>query len=113
MTTKDLSFEEQPVSCIDIYQALTVKRPYNDGMTHGYNISVVLDMAHKGELNEKIVHYIDKSCADSKSVQKGYSSKGRGKGKGHLQPWSILYFQQHGRYKAVFFCFPREIAIIF
>ena len=66
LTADDLSFEEQLMTCIDIYQALTEKRPYKDGMPHERSISIMLDMADKGELNEKIVRDIDSVYADSK-----------------------------------------------
>ena len=59
LTEKELSFEDQLMACVDIYQALTEKRPYKDGMSHEKAISILLDMAGKGELNEKIVHDMD------------------------------------------------------
>ena len=59
LTAQDLSFEERIMACIDIYQALTEKRPYKDGMPHEQSISILLDMAHKGEIDEDIVHDID------------------------------------------------------
>lgn len=55
LAEKDLSFEEQLMTCIDIYQALTEKRPYKDGMSHERSIAIMSDMANKGELNQKIV----------------------------------------------------------
>ena len=55
LTASELSFEDQLLACIDIYQALTEKRPYKDGMSHEQAISIMLEMAEKGELNEKIV----------------------------------------------------------
>ena len=59
LTADELSFEERLMACIDIYQALTEKRPYKDGMSHEQSISILLDMAHKGELDESIVQDID------------------------------------------------------
>ena len=59
LTADELSFEERIMACIDIYQALTEKRPYKDGMSHEKSISILLDMAQKGELDEKIVRDID------------------------------------------------------
>ena len=59
LKAEDLSFEERIMACIDIYQALTEKRPYKDGMPHEQSVSILLDMAHKGELDEDIVHDID------------------------------------------------------
>ena len=59
LTADELSFEERIMACIDIYQALTEKRPYKDGMSHEKSISIMMDMAHKGELDESIVQDID------------------------------------------------------
>ena len=59
LTAEELSFEERIMACIDIYQALTEKRPYKDGMSHEKSISILLDMAHNGELDENIVQDID------------------------------------------------------
>ena len=59
LSANELSFEDQLMACIDIYQALTEKRPYKDGMSHEKTISIMMDMVSKGELNEKIVHDID------------------------------------------------------
>ena len=59
LSAAELSFEDQLMACIDIYQALTEKRPYKDGMSHEKTISIMMDMVNKGELNEKIVHDID------------------------------------------------------
>ena len=59
LTAEELSFEDQLMACIDIYQALTEKRPYKDGMSHEKTISIMLDMVSKGDLNERIVHDMD------------------------------------------------------
>ncbi|MCH5210583.1 MAG: HD domain-containing protein [Oscillospiraceae bacterium] len=58
LTADKLSFEEQLMACIDIYQALTEKRPYKDGMSHEKTISIMQDMVNKGELNGDIVNDI-------------------------------------------------------
>lgn len=55
ITAENLSFEDQLLTCIDIYQALTEKRPYRDRMSHEQAISIMRDMVCKGELNETIV----------------------------------------------------------
>ena len=55
LTADELSFEERLMACIDIYQALTEKRPYKDGMSHEKSISIMLEMAHRNELDESIV----------------------------------------------------------
>ena len=59
LSEKELSFEDQLMACVDIYQALTEKRPYKDGMSHEKTVSILMDMAGKGELNSKIVHDMD------------------------------------------------------
>ena len=58
LTAEELGFEERLMACIDIYQALTEKRPYKDGMSHEKTISIMMDMVGKGELDEKIVQDI-------------------------------------------------------
>lgn len=55
LAAPELSFEEQLMACVDIYQALTEPRPYKDGMPHEQSIEIMLDMASRGELNERIV----------------------------------------------------------
>ena len=64
LTADELSFEEQLMACIDIYQALTEKRPYKDGMSHEKTISIMKDMADKGELNSDIVYDISVVMAE-------------------------------------------------
>ena len=59
LSAEELSFEDQLMACIDIYQALTEKRPYKDGMSHEKTVSILREMADKGELNEKIVQDMD------------------------------------------------------
>lgn len=59
LSAEELSFEDQLMAVVDIYQALTEKRPYKDGMSHEKTISIMMDMVGKGELNEKIVRDID------------------------------------------------------
>ena len=63
LSAEELSFEEQLMACIDIYQALTEKRPYKEGVSHEKTIAIMRNMANKGELNEKIVHDIDTAMA--------------------------------------------------
>ena len=55
LTAEELSFEEQLMACIDIYQALTEKRPYKDGMSHEEAIFIMQGMADRGELNGSII----------------------------------------------------------
>ena len=64
LTDQELSFEDRLMACIDIYQALTEKRPYKDGMSHEKAISILMDMVKKGELDENIVHDMDKAMME-------------------------------------------------
>ena len=59
LTAKDLGFEERLMACVDIYQALTEKRPYKNGMPHEKAIAIMKDMADKGEIDETIVQDMD------------------------------------------------------
>lgn len=59
LSERELSFEDQLMAVVDIYQALTEKRPYKDGMSHEKTMSILNEMAGRGELNEKIVRDID------------------------------------------------------
>ena len=59
LVAEEISFEERLMACIDIYQALTEKRPYKDGMPHEKAMSIMLEMVERGELDENIVHDMD------------------------------------------------------
>lgn len=63
LTAEELSFEERLMSCIDIYQALTEKRPYKDGMSHEKSIAIMRDMADKGEIDGAIVRDMEVAMA--------------------------------------------------
>ena len=65
LSAEELSFEEQLMACIDIYQALTEKRPYKEDMPHEQAISIMRHMASRGELNESIIRDIDLIMAPS------------------------------------------------
>ena len=60
LTEKDLDEQSRLLACLDIYQALTEDRPYKAGMSHGKAISILREMAEKGELDEKITEDIDR-----------------------------------------------------
>ena len=59
LTATELTFEDQLMACIDIYQALTEKRPYKDGLSHERTISIMQEMVGRGELAPDIVRDID------------------------------------------------------
>ena len=63
MTAENLSFEERLMACVDIYQALTEKRPYKDGMPHEKAIAIMKEMAEKGEIDETIVQDMESVMA--------------------------------------------------
>ena len=63
LTAEELSFEERLMACIDIYQALTEKRPYKDSMSHEKTIAVMKDMADKGYIDETIVRDMESAMA--------------------------------------------------
>ena len=65
LSSEQLSFEDQLMACIDIYQALRERRPYKDGMPHETAISIMQGMANRGELNQSIIHDIDIVMAKS------------------------------------------------
>lgn len=59
LTAKNMTFEMRLLACLDIYQALTENRPYKAGMHHQKAISILSELAEKGELDATIVHDID------------------------------------------------------
>ena len=65
LTADEISFEDRLMACIDIYQALTEKRPYKEGMSHEETISLMLDMAHRNDLDERIVQDMADVMGDS------------------------------------------------
>ena len=65
LSAQELSFEDQLMACIAIYQALREKRPYKDGLSHEKTISIMQAMADRGELNESIIRDIDTVMAQA------------------------------------------------
>ena len=63
LTAEELGFEERLMACIDIYQALTEKRPYKDGMPHEKAIAIMKDMADKNFIDETIVRDMENAMA--------------------------------------------------
>ncbi len=58
----ELSLEMRMLACIDVYQALTENRPYRAAMSHEKAISILKDMADKGELDMTVVKEMDIVC---------------------------------------------------
>ena len=46
------------MACADIYQALTEKRPYKDGMDHDKACEILKDMADKNWIDKNITEVI-------------------------------------------------------
>ncbi len=66
LCSKDLSFEERLMACIDIYQALTEKRPYKEGFSHEKAIAIMAELARKGKIDGSIVKDLDAFFASNK-----------------------------------------------
>lgn len=57
---EELTEEMRLLACLDIYQALTEDRPYKAGMTHSKAISILQELAERGELDKRLVEEINK-----------------------------------------------------
>ncbi|MDZ5253506.1 HD-GYP domain-containing protein [Clostridium sp. LIBA-8841] len=62
-TASELGKFERLFACLDIYQALTEKRPYKDGMSHNKAILILKHMASSNLLDDEILDDIDKVFA--------------------------------------------------
>lgn len=65
-TANELGKFERLFACIDIYQALTEKRPYKDGMSHNDAMKIIKDMVYKNQLDGNIANDIDKAFSPNK-----------------------------------------------
>lgn len=61
LTAQELDQKSRLLACLDIYQALTEDRPYKAGMSHAKAISILREMAEKGELDSTITEDIDRA----------------------------------------------------
>ncbi len=59
LTAKNLSKEEQIMTCCDIYQALTEKRAYKVGFSHEKAMEIMREMVLRGDLDNSIVEDMD------------------------------------------------------
>lgn len=64
LNADQLGFEERLMACVDIYQALSEKRPYKESLPHQTVIQMMQELAEKGEIDGKIVDDIDKVFKD-------------------------------------------------
>ena len=58
LSSSQLDKKSRLLACLDIYQALTEDRPYKAGMTHQKAVSILQEMAEKGELDAQITRDI-------------------------------------------------------
>lgn len=54
LKAEDLSMEDRLMGCIDIYQALTEKRPYKEGLSHAKAAGIMRSMAKDGKIDAGI-----------------------------------------------------------
>ena len=59
-TAEQLDEKSRLLACLDIYQALTEDRPYKAGMPHSKAITILRELADKGELDSTITEDIDR-----------------------------------------------------
>lgn len=59
LKAEEQSFEDRLMACIDIYQALTEKRPYKDGLSHNKTMGIMRDMVSGGKIDGAIVEDLD------------------------------------------------------
>ena len=63
-TAGDLDFNSRLMICIDIYQAVSEKRPYHPGRSHAENMPILSTMAENGKIDPAIVKDLDKVMAE-------------------------------------------------
>lgn len=63
LTADQLTFEDRLMACVDIYQALSEKRPYKEGLPHDEVIKIMRNMASMNKIDGRIVEDMDKALA--------------------------------------------------
>ena len=69
LTEQEMSEEMRILACLDIYQALTEDRPYKAGMSHRKAISILYELAEKGDLDRTVVEKIEVEFADGSELK--------------------------------------------
>lgn len=64
LSADQLSFEDRVMGCVDVYQALTEKRPYKDGLPHVRAVAIMRGMAADGKIDANVVEDIDHVFGD-------------------------------------------------
>ena len=80
LTGDQLSFEERLMGCVDIYQALTEKRPYKEGLPHEKAIAIMRSMAKDNKIDAGIVEDVNEVFGGGASVS-GADLAGSGTGR--------------------------------
>ena len=63
LSAEELDFNSRLMTCIDIYQAVSEKRPYHGGRSHADTMSILEEMAQQGKIDPDIVKDVDKVMA--------------------------------------------------
>ena len=58
LSSHELDEKSRLLACLDIYQALTEERPYKAGMSHAKAMSILRELAEKGELDPRMIQDI-------------------------------------------------------
>ncbi|MEG2441488.1 MAG: HD domain-containing phosphohydrolase [Acetivibrio sp.] len=69
-TADELGQEERLMACLDIYQALTEKRPYKNEIQHKEAMKILNKMVISGELDSQIVKDMDEVFGEEKNYKK-------------------------------------------
>lgn len=77
LSKEQLSMEDRLMACIDIYQALTEKRPYKDGLSHRQSIEIMEKMAEEGKIDEMIVKDLDAVFGNHEEDQQAEEKESR------------------------------------
>jgi HD-GYP domain-containing protein (c-di-GMP phosphodiesterase class II) len=57
----ELDFISRLIACIDIYQAVSEKRPYHDGRSHRETMGILYEMAGNGVIDKGVVEDLDQA----------------------------------------------------
>ncbi|MDR1519609.1 MAG: HD domain-containing protein [Planctomycetota bacterium] len=60
----ELDFNSRLLACLDIYQAVSEKRPYHPRRGHGDTMPILRDMAQKNLIDREIVEDLDRAMAE-------------------------------------------------
>jgi HD-GYP domain-containing protein (c-di-GMP phosphodiesterase class II) len=64
LTAEDLDFNSRLIACIDVYQAISEKRPYHEERSHGDTMRILREMAGNNLIDGKIVADLDSVMAE-------------------------------------------------